>query len=249
MIETLKQLIRLQSVDYAILAVNKGKNEGPKHIKEIEAHLQSLQDELNKRKETAEALTRRREELESELSEVREYITKSQAKSSNVKNEKEYRAILKEIDDLKRSMKSIEDDILNVMEEQESKQLQIQEQELLCERDLAKAKKNKQELEEKVRSAENELAVLQGKRDEITEKIDQRILDQYDFIRKNKDGVALAGVTKGICSVCHMNLPPQRFNELLRNDRLLTCPSCQRIIYWKDHEELQAELAQGAPSS
>ena len=66
MIETLKQLIRLQSVDYAILAVNKGKNEGPKHLKEIEAHLQSLQDELNKRKEAhAEASRpRSREEID-----------------------------------------------------------------------------------------------------------------------------------------------------------------------------------------
>ncbi|CAD7771580.1 C4-type zinc ribbon domain protein [Candidatus Methanoperedenaceae archaeon GB37] len=53
------------------------------------------------------------------------------------------------------------------------------------------------------------------------------------FIRKRRNGRAVVSVNDAVCEGCHMHIPPQNYNELLKCDKLMTCPSCQRIIYWK----------------
>ena len=104
--------------------------------------------------------------------------------------------------------------------------------------DLTETGVTGREAEEALRKADSELKVFEDQKQEIVKDIDARTLSKYDFIRKNRNGVAIAGVTKGLCTACHMNLPPQFFNELMKTDQLLTCPNCHRIIYWMDHEKL-----------
>lgn len=245
MVETLKQLIRLQSVDSAIRELTERREEGPRKIQQLEEHLQELGQELEQAKAHAESLAQKRRETERQVEEVRDSIGKSQSKLSLVKSNREYRASLKEIDDLKRSMKAKEDEILKIMEEQEEAEKSIKTLEESWERESAEVAKTKAEIEKVYKEAEAELESYDHKKQELIQDIDVRTLDQYDFIRKNRGGIALAGVTKGICTGCNMNLPPQRFNELMKNDQLMTCPNCHRIIYWLDHEDFKEEDAAG----
>ena len=241
MIETLKQLIRLQAVDCAIQEVEKRRNQGPERIRILEDHLRELDRTVEDYRIRAEECLQKRKTAEEEIEEVRAKIGKSQAKLSLVKNNREYRAILKEVDDLKRSMKAREEEILQFMEEYEKLENFRKEQEKVWEEQKAETEREKEEIEADYRRTGEELGSYERTKQELVKDIDQATLDKYDFIRKNRAGIAVAGVRKGICSACHMNLPPQRFNELMRNDRILTCPSCQRLIYWMDHEVFKEE--------
>jgi predicted nucleic acid-binding Zn-ribbon protein len=239
LIETLKQLIRLQAIDSSIAAATERKNEGPQRIQELEERLQQLDQEMQQMKAQVEDLTQKRRETELELEEIRGKIGKSQARLSLVKNNREYRAIIKEAEELKRLMKSKEEAILRSMEEQEGLERSVKEREETWKREKESAEESKKEIARLVHEADAELAAYADVKAEITRDIDPETLDKYDFIRENRAGIAIAGVSKGICMACRMNLPPQRFNELMKTDRLLTCPSCQRFIYWMDHEDLK----------
>jgi len=65
------------------------------------------------------------------------------------------------------------------------------------------------------------------------------LLGMYDHLRKFKDGIAISPVTGGVCQACHMGIPPQKYNELIRGEELLNCPNCHRIMYWGDNEDFK----------
>ena len=50
------------------------------------------------------------------------------------------------------------------------------------------------------------------------------------------NGQAISSVIQGVCQICHMGIPPQKFNELMRGEALMTCPNCNRMIYWGGDE-------------
>ena len=76
----------------------------------------------------------------------------------------------------------------------------------------------------------------------ICETIDQDLLKRYIFLRERKGGQAIGPVVSGVCQICHMGIPPQKFNELIGGDSLLTCPNCNRLIYWGEDEHYQKLL-------
>jgi uncharacterized protein len=238
LIDTIKQLLILQEIDSAIMAAAERREKGPKLIQELEEDIQKSQKELQEQTERAEGLLSKKQLAEQDLEDIRGKIRKSQSKLSLVKNTREHKAIVKEIDDLKVMMKAKEEEILQVMEEHENVGKVIDEKKALLDNEQARAADKKQGIEVLIRQADEDLNSLTERKGVLAKDLDRQILDRYNFIREKLGGLALAGVSNGVCGACHMNLPPQRFNELLRSDRLMTCPSCHRFIYWSDHEEL-----------
>jgi len=248
LIETIKQLIKLQEIDSAVIAIEERKNRGPEKIRELEEGLQQHEQELDEFVKHAEDLQQQRREVEQDVEQVRGEIGKRQSKLSLVKNNREYRAILKEIDDLKSMMKAKEEEVLTIMEEYENLEKNIGEKKEFLAQDRVRVEQEKKELEDLMKQADEDLSQYLEQKESLSQDLAQDTLDRYNFIRENRGGLALAGVSKGVCTVCNMNLPPQRFNELLKNDHLMTCPNCHRLIYWADHEELKEDPVQEAES-
>ena len=73
------------------------------------------------------------------------------------------------------------------------------------------------------------------KRDKQAGSINGSMIQKYEILRERRNGLAIVNVLEGVCQGCFMNLPPQKYNMLLRGDQVLECPSCQRLIY---HQEL-----------
>jgi hypothetical protein len=86
------------------------------------------------------------------------------------------------------------------------------------------------------------LESLENERSEFCKAIDEGLLKKYDILRQNKEGLSISPVFNGICQACHMGIPPQKFNELIRGDTLMTCPCCSRIIYWGEDERFKRIL-------
>jgi len=105
----------------------------------------------------------------------------------------------------------------------------------------AASKAERSQLEERYHNLDAEVSRLESKRGELTSEVDPKLMKDYDFIRQAREGIALAPVSEGSCTVCHMGIPPQQFNELQRMDKIMTCPSCRRLIYWADAEEFSQE--------
>jgi hypothetical protein len=64
-------------------------------------------------------------------------------------------------------------------------------------------------------------------------------LSRYQTVAKNRDGQGMAPVLDGLCQICRLSIPPQLFNDLQRNEKLINCPNCARIVYWKDHPDFK----------
>jgi predicted nucleic acid-binding Zn-ribbon protein len=86
-------------------------------------------------------------------------------------------------------------------------------------------------LESEAVTLTTKLEKAQKKRKTKAKKVKAADLRKYDRIRENRGGLAMVGVSKGVCSGCFMNVPPQLFNELLREDQLHACPACNRLMY------------------
>lgn len=170
---------------------------------------------------------------ENETRSIEAGIQKSDAKLGSVKTNKEYQSILKEIDDLKLKKGTIEDRMLELLEQIEASEKQVKV--LKADRaDLAREIEEQQNLIRKeAEERSRELASLNLERDEIWAELEPKIQKIYNRANQQGKGIAVAAVVDGVCQVCRMNIPPQAFIELLRLDNMSMCPNCQRIIYPK----------------
>ncbi len=240
----IRLLIDLQDCDTRMEYIRAKQEEGPIRIQMLLDELKALEDELEEDLGRLEACKRERRGAEREIEELENRAAKSVIKLDNIKSNKEYRAALKEIDDLKREKTLLEDRAIEIMEE-------IEELEARCSSVGAKKKAfvekveaDREEIAKETKALERELEILESERARFCQAVDEALLKRYDSLRKQKRGLAVSAVIKGVCQTCHMGIPPQQFNELIRGDGLMSCPNCLRIIYWGEDERFKV----GAPS-
>ena len=92
----------------------------------------------------------------------------------------------------------------------------------------------KKKTEEELHSLDEEIFACQKNLQGLSGDIERDLMKKYEIIKKRKNGLAVVAVLKGVCSGCHLNIPPQMYNELLKSDHILSCPNCNRIIYWDE---------------
>jgi hypothetical protein len=235
-------LIVLQDCDNRIREIMIKRNEGPLRIKKLAEELDANEKKFQEKRDRLNLLKKDGHKIDQEIQELEEKIERSNIKLSLIKSNKEYKAALKEIDDLKRTQFQTEDKAIQVMEE-------IEELEKICsenkekESEIRKAfERDKEEIERELEALDEELKILDAKRDTFAHAIDQDLLRKYLYLKDHKEGQAISPVVGGVCQICHMNIPPQTFNELIRGDSLMTCTNCNRIIYWAEDEHFQKAL-------
>ena len=139
---------------------------------------------------------------------------------------------MKEIDDIGELVRGREDQIIEQMESVDDLNSQIREHKLLVAEAINRLEEEGAQLEKDAEKADSLMMSLEEQKEKLKPKIPSDLLKKYQFLRDKRGGVALAPVNRGTCGVCHMNLPPQTFIDLQRNETMMTCPNCLRIIYW-----------------
>lgn len=230
--ELLSQLVELQAIDMeidridqAIKAEQKGLDERITTLANREALISELQEKItSQQKETRS--------FEGEMADKMDYVRDRQSKMMQVQTGREQTALLKEIEDAKKSAKENEEKIVAIMLSVEQLTARMTE-----EKNLLKGEKELvAEETEKVRISIE--AINKGKREkdqrrgEQAVKIKGSVLRKYDTLRLRRNGLAVVNVVDGVCQGCYMAIPPQLFNRLLRGDELFECPTCQRMIYY-----------------
>jgi predicted nucleic acid-binding Zn-ribbon protein len=236
LLEQLRYLVELQILQDRKAQLLKGAEETPKRIAEIEREFELFEGGFLSKKAEHDHAKKTHRSIEQSISELETKIARSKTRMTEVKTNKEYQAMLKEIEDVKGEISGHEDQALEVMENIEAlgKALKDLEKEV-------KSRRQKLEEDRKVLEARNEgvkdrLASLEAMEQKVRDKLEADILRRYDFLLQRMGGVAVAAVQSGVCQVCHMNIPPQKFIELQRDEAIFDCPHCHRFVYWPGHE-------------
>ena len=235
----MKLLIGLQDCDIRIRDAQNKKEEKPIRIERLQKELDQSESQLKAELNQLESDRRARRGSEQEIEELENRIIKSNIKLNNIKSNKEYTAALKELAVLEKEKTLLEDGLIKIMEK-------IETLEQKCVANKAKGELLKENFEmerdeilKELKALDEVLESLESERADFCKAVDEGLLKRYDILRQHKEGLAISPVVKGICQACHMGIPPQKFNELIRGDGLMSCPYCGRIIYWGEDERFK----------
>ena len=230
--DLLKLLVDLQHRDSLILEKRRFIDKVPLRIFEVDEPLKKAKLELENIKKKQEAASRKKREKESELSETQEKIRKMKARISDLKTNKEYQAYQKEIEASEKEIYAIEDQILQLMEEIDAVSKEQQEKEAVVNAEGEKINAFKKELDAEVIKHEKELATLKEERAGLVALITPDVYATYKtLLLDSGDGVAVTTAQSELCAGCDMHIPPQLFVEIRKNEEIIQCPQCRRILY------------------
>jgi predicted nucleic acid-binding Zn-ribbon protein len=228
--EQLVKLIQLQELDSKIRLHDREESTYPAEIRKIEAEITRLEEEFQQEVSKIETLEKERRQRERDLETAGDQIKKIQGRLHEVKTNKEYQAFLSEIDHLKEKMDQYEVDIIEHLDEVDNLKEALKEKEKAYFEEKGKLETRKAELEGKLKHLPDDLRVLKERRDHLAKGIPAPLLKRYTTLLEKRGGLAVVYAVKEICQGCHMNIPPQLFNQVQRAEEIYTCPHCNRIL-------------------
>ncbi len=230
---SLSQLAALQQVDREV-------REKSLLIETLRADALSLEQQLVAQREATraviaerDAMESRRRALEAQLEDEESKMKDRRMRLNRVRNEKELQALRREIEVGKEANLQMEEEILRLLESLEglhstaaaAAQMQV---------DLEQSTTEQlRQHHSRIDSLREELESARAQREEMAASLDASLLRKYEQIFARRAGIAVVEVRNMTCLGCHMNLPPQFYNELLRAEDVRLCPSCNRILYWR----------------
>jgi predicted nucleic acid-binding Zn-ribbon protein len=227
-------IIGLQKIDTEIARINNRKKWLPKELARLEGAFHGFCADFEKEQETLEGLNKIHKEKEEKLKRGFESLKKARDRLSEVKTNKEYQAMLKEIEITESKNSSIEDEILIIMDKLDQARRGVKAREKELDESRRDYESQKRQIEQELTALDVEYSVFLEKDLRLKEQIAPELLKKYETIRNRSHGVAVVAAWKETCMGCHMNIPPQLYIELQKDADIQYCPHCSRIIYWED---------------
>ncbi|MFZ1201129.1 MAG: C4-type zinc ribbon domain-containing protein [Desulfobacterales bacterium] len=233
--ETLKKnfdtLVTLQEVEIETASVQAQLAGYPRQQAELEGVVKAAEEAVVIEEGRSRDVRQAYRALESDAKAIQGRIVKSEEKLRAVKTNKEYQSSLKEIDDLKAALSTVEDHMLVCLEEMDLAAAAVGAKKDEVQRLAEDVEEENDLICQSAAEAQQQLDRLNAQRAEIIAAVPADLLKTYETVKKNSGGVAIAAVKNAVCRGCHVNLPPQMYHDLLHFDKLLICPHCERLIY------------------
>ena len=239
MLSDLKVVMRLQEIDNRIAALTKEIATLPKHIAEIEKKLTGGERKLEADRAALAANQRERKKVEGDIQTNEQKISKLKDQMLGAKTNEQYRAFQHEIEYCEKEIRKCEDRILELMGESEPLDRNVKTAEASLKEEKKQVEGEKTEARERTAIDQKALAELQVERKGHMAAINASIVSTYERIRKNRGGIAIAEAVDGRCSACHISLRPQFFQELKRGEKIMTCESCSRILFYNPPQSFE----------
>jgi len=242
LVERLKTLYELQNIDDQLDELEELRGDLPNAVEALKEKIDGIKSDIvNKEKEQKESLKKRKEN-ENEIEKLQENQKKFKAQLYQVRNNKEYDALTKEIDHTDELVSKLEAE--NDAMADLSKKLtdEIEEVKPMLDELNEEMKVKEADLKVIIKANEKEETKLREKRKEIETKVKKADLSAYMRIRKAKKGLAVSTIKRSACSGCHNIVPPQRQLEIRQNNKLFYCEYCGRILVSQEvSETVEAE--------
>ena len=233
----LQQLVLLQNLDDEIAEHNKLLAEVPTQIDAELAELDNKKKILATAQEEIKSLQDNSKSIESEVQGENDHMAKIKIKLPAVKTNKEYTAILSEVDAVKVKVSGLEDKELEIMEVLEEKQQAIPEIEKNCKEEDAYFQEYKAKKEGELSRMTKELTDYIAKREKLMEQVDKVMVQRYEKVAKSRGGQAVASLRGNICQGCFQQTLPQMVINVKVGDTILQCSSCLCFLYWEEVSE------------
>ena len=231
--DQLELLWELQKIDLGLKSIKDEKDRYPKEMKKLDERQKVENERIQKEKEKVESLEKMRRQKEGQLSLEQEKIKRSEGRMSEVKTNKEYQALLSEIEAIKEANSRMEEEILQVMGEIEDLKKDLSKREKDAGITLEKVEAERKELQEKMVRDEKVWSEQMERRKTLSQQIESKLVKLYDTLKEKRHGVGVVAVKQETCQGCFVNVPPQLFIEVQKNNALVRCPHCNRILFWE----------------
>jgi predicted nucleic acid-binding Zn-ribbon protein len=229
----LKALIQLQEHDAHLARLEAEASRLPRRIEAIHASMAEARAAVEAAKSKGDTTRKNLRAKEKDLEVVASKRSKADARLWEVKTNKEYSAVLVEIEDIKQEKARTEEEILALMEMQERLAAEIRDAEARLKTREEQGTQDEAGVRRQLATVEAELAVVRDKRATLARDVPPGILGDYERILKARGGLAIAPVTTGVCGGCRVTIRPQALQEL-RGATLMRCESCGRYLYWPE---------------
>jgi len=231
----IEQLVMLQRIDGEIISLQSELANAPQEIMSLEKKNQDIENNRNTVLEKLGYLTDQLKRLETDMEEDHVRLRKSKSKMMMVGNSKEYHAMVREMDNLEKLNRSRDEEksaFAEELERQTGAEQEVTAQAEAVRQELETARAG---LDQRMTAARKRLDVLAAQRKEACKVLPPPILSRYEFIRSRLPNPVIVSVDQGVCAGCNISIPPQAFIELQKGQQILSCPNCQRLIFWVQH--------------
>ena len=229
--EKMNLLKELQEIDQEISAIENGQLCYRDELETFESDAARVQGMLDELAAELALLQKDEAQLQQDLLRERDNITRVEGRLPEIQTQKEYVAVLKEIDMAKKANKDLEDQLQAKQQEINGLEEDNQEKETELATIKEKADARGAEITELLADSDSTLAKRKTTRESVAKDLPAPLLRKYKTLFKRRGGLALAEARNGACLGCNMSLPPQQFNSLLRVNDMQTCPHCNRLLY------------------
>jgi predicted nucleic acid-binding Zn-ribbon protein len=247
MLESLSSLVALQALDTAADAARKRISEVPAAEKALDTAIATAQAVVDEARTKVNENGAARRVLEKEVATIDSRMAKFEEHKAAVKTNQEFQALNHEIEMAQTGKSALEDQIITLMDEADTLGAALKAAEGALADQKKAADESRRKLHADRATQEAEIARLNGERRTATASIPAALLTKYDQIAKNRKGIAVAAMIAGHCTACNVRLRPHVEQQVRRNDAIVTCDSCQRILYYVPPAQENAATSEAAP--
>ncbi|HET6267600.1 MAG TPA: C4-type zinc ribbon domain-containing protein [Acidobacteriota bacterium] len=246
MAENLYPLIQLHYLDQQIAQLDNRIAVMPVQIQDLDRKLERYNREVQDRQSLIAANQKKRKDLEGDIALIEQKRSRYKEQLDTVKTNKEYTGLQHEIETVNGAIRQVEDQILVQMEEAEHLKMDLDKAQKEKAREEKVINEEKKLLQDQMDTLQKEADGLKGRRQGWVDQIPQELLEIYERTAHHRKGIAMAEARDAMCQVCQMRIRPQLFQEIKRNDTIITCESCSRILFFlapgeKEKLQLQAQ--------
>jgi len=231
--EQLELLWRLQKLDLDLKNIREDRDRFPKEMKKLDERQNLEKERIQKEKEKLELLEKERKKKEKDLLAEQEKVKKTEGKMPEVKTNKEYQALLTEIEGIKESVGRVEEEILMMMEEIDELKKHLLKKEKEISVSLEKIEAERKKIQEKMAQGDKVWKEKMERKEALSRQIESGLFKLYNTLKERRQGIGIVSVKSETCQGCFVHVPPQMFIEVQKTKALIRCPNCNRILYFE----------------
>jgi uncharacterized protein len=228
----LERVIALQRLDTAAHDAARRLDDAPEREKSLDARLETARQRVTAAKGALTANQSTRREIEKDVAVHQGRLSKFREQAMAVKTNQEYHAIQHEIAFAQTEIKTREDQILELMVHADELTADVKRSEAALAAEQKSVEADRKALATELSDLKTTIARIGSERQDVVSGLSPPVLAIFDLVSKRRNGVAVAEARDGICTICHVRLRPQVFNTVLRNEEIMQCDHCQRILYY-----------------
>lgn len=234
--QSLEQLLKLQDIDYFLGELERSKDYLPDMMENLKKEIDETKIKYETCLKDLEKATIKQKNLELEVSSKEADLQKYQQQMMSIKTNKEYDALVAEIDTIKGIISNHETELIETIDLSATLEKNIDDYKTRMDQVEENNTKQLSVLQEKIDTIGDKVSGKETERSAITSNISRQLITVYDRVRRGKGGSAVVAVKRRACGACYKALTPKKVQEIRKADKVLTCDNCGRLLFWNDSE-------------